>query len=551
MTPRRRTESGAAAAPGVLRTLIGLLAGLFVAMLATSLVATSLPRMVDDIGGTQAALTWIVTATLLTITISTPIWGKLSDLFSRRLLLIAALSVFVVGSVLAGAAASPLLLIAGRALQGIGAGGLLSLVNIVLADVVSPRDRGRYMGLIGAVMAVGTVGGPLIGGLVTDQWGWRWNFYGSAVLAVISLVLVWLTVPRSGRRGGRSIDYGGAVLITAGVSGLLIWASLAGEQFDWISPTSALLLAGSLLLLAAAVLVERIVREPIIPLALFRNRAYVLVVIASVSVGVATYGVAIFMSQYLQVSRGSTPTASGLVTMPQLIGVTVASTVVGALISRTGRWKVWMIVGCAAQTAGLALLGTMGVSTPVPLLMVYLGLIGLGIGGIMQNLVLVAENSVDARQLGVATAGVGFFRTLGGSLGVVALGAVVSWRSSSLILAGADAEDIRLDGIDVTRISETTGIPASLEPIVQEAYARGIADSYLVCAVLAACALVCIALLPAVPLSTKTRAERIAESEAATAIALAGGEPELEPRSPAAVRTDGAPTARVRRRHTP
>ncbi|MDR7113710.1 EmrB/QacA subfamily drug resistance transporter [Microbacterium trichothecenolyticum] len=508
------------------RTLFGLLCGLLVAMLATSIVSTSLPRIVDDLGGSQTSFTWIVTATLLAITVSTPIWGKLADLMSRRALVMAALALFIVGSVVCGFAPEPVTLIAGRTLQGLGAGGLLSLVQIVLADIISPRDRGKYMGLLGAVTAIGTIGGPLLGGLVTDLAGWRWNFLGSAAIAAVSLVIVLLTLPSTTGQGRRRVDYVGALLITAGFTGLLLWVSFGGVQFPWLSWTSAMILGATVVLLLAAIAVEARVQEPIIPLELFRNRAYVLAVLASVAVGVATYGVAIFMSQYLQVSRDASPTQSSLITMPQLIAVTLASTVIGALVSRYGHWKRWMVGGAACQATGLLLLGTITVSTPVPLLWGYLALVGIGIGSVMQNLVLVAENSVDPRKLGVATSGVAFFRTLGGTVGVAGLGAIVTWRVGVLAPEAADAAGVDLAGLNLQRLTDAGPLPDPVQSIIEGAYARAIGDTYLVCGVLATAAVLCILLLPSEPLSTKTRAERIEDAERETAIAIAGGDPD-------------------------
>ncbi|MDY0914563.1 MFS transporter [Rathayibacter festucae] len=507
------------AAPPAVRVgpvLTGLLLGLLVAMLSSSIISTSLPRVVADLGGSQATLTWIVTSALLATTVSTPVWGKLADVLGRRGLICAALVLFILGSTISGLAPDPSILIAGRVVQGAGAGGLLTLVQIVLADIISPRERGRYMGLFGAVMALGTIGGPLLGGVVTDAVGWRWNFYAAIPLAVASLIVVLITLRLPVRRGAVVIDYGGAALITAGVSGLLVWGSLGGQSFEWGSWISWCLLGGSVLILAAAVLVESRVREPIIPLGLFRQRGFVLTVLASLSVGVATYGTAVFLSQYLQLARGASPTESGLSVLPQVIAVTIASTVAGALISRTGRWKAWMVVGASSLTLGVLLLGTLSTSTPLPLLWAYLALIGIGIGCVMQNLVLMAEINVHPRDVGVASAGVAFFRSLGGTMGVTLLGAVLSWRAQ----AGVDGrrDDLEAAGIDpatvdLAQIGDIAGLAEPLRDIVQEAYARGVAEAFLFSAPLAVVTIVAIALLPARILSTKTRGERLVEWE--------------------------------------
>ena len=496
------------------RTLVGLLSGLLVAMLASSIVSTSLPRIAGDLGGGQGTLTWIVTATLLAITVSTPIWGKLSDLLSRKALLCAALVLFVAGSLLAGFAPEPLTLIVGRALQGLGAGGLLSLVQIVMADIISPRERGKYMGLFGAVMAFGTIGGPLIGGLVTDVFGWRWNFFASAPIALFSLVIIFFTLPAHVGRGRARIDYVGALLITLGISGVLVWVTLGGSLFAWDSPTSWLTLGASVLVLVLAIVVETKVPEPILPIDLFRNPGFVLTVVASASVGVATYGAAVFMSQYLQLARGSSATDSSLAALPQLIAVTIASTVVGALISRSGNWKRWMVFGACCQTVGMAVLGTITTQTPMIVIWVCMALVGTGIGSIMQNLVLMAEINVSARQLGVASAGVVFFRTLGGAIGVAGLGALIQARSQSLALTQSDwlaNAGYNTAPLDLANFDGAGAVAGPVQDAIQAAYARAIGDAYLVGAALAALTVCAILLLPAKPLSTRTRQQRLEE----------------------------------------
>lgn len=517
------------APPGasILKILSGLLMGLLVAILSSSIVSTSIPRIVNDLAGSQATFTWVVTATLLAITVSTPIWGKLADLLDRKALLQAALVIFIAGSLMAGAAPEPGTLIAGRVIQGLGAGGLMTLVQITMADIISPRDRGKYMGLTGAVMAAGTVGGPLLGGFITDSAGWRWNFFASLPVALISVILIHFTLHLPRNRRTVRIDYAGAIFITAGVSSLLIWISLGGSQFEWLSLPSLFLLAGSLVLLVTAVLIERKAAEPIIPLSLFRNLSFSLTVIASISVGVAVYGTAVFMSQYLQLSRAATATDSGLIAMPQVIAVVVASTVVGALISRTGKWKFWMVLGSSLLTVGLGCLATIGVATPMPLLWLYMAFVGMGIGMVMQNLVLVAENTADVAHLGVASSGVAFFRTLGGTIGVTVLGAALSTRAAQVI--ADNSESLKAQGVDPSvigteRLPDVNSLADPLRAVVAEAYARGVAEVFLLSAPLALLSVLAIVFLPNVPLKRQTRVERLAEREAEVAVDIAGGE---------------------------
>jgi len=296
------------------------------------------------------------------------------------------------------------MLIGFRVVQGLGAGGLTALGQVVLADIISPRERGRYMGLLGAVMSVGTVGGPLLGGLITDSIGWRWNFYVGVPIAVIAILLIQKTLklPKLPRRVV-DIDYLGAALIASGVSLLLIWVSLAGSQFAWASTSSYLMVLGSIVLLALAVFAEMRAAEPIIPLTLFRNRTVVMAVIASVAVGVAMFGTSVFLSQYMQLARGKSPTESGLLTIPMVFGTLISSIGGGQLISRTGIWKPFMVAGSIIMTIGIAAMGTIRSDTSFVLVSLYMVALGLGVGLVMQNLVLVVQNVVSVRQLGAAS----------------------------------------------------------------------------------------------------------------------------------------------------
>lgn len=522
-----RKGSSLPAHTSIPKTLTGLLTGLLVALLASSVVSTSLPRIVTDLQGSQATFTWIVTATLFAITISTPIWGKLADILDRKLLVQAALAVFITGALLAGFAPEPGTLIAGRVIQGLGAGGLMTLVQIVMADIISPRDRGKYMGFVGAVMAAGTVGGPLLGGVITDWIGWRWNFFAAVPLALASAVLIHLTLHLPRGRRTVSIDYWGALFITGGLSTLLVWVTLAGSQFGWWSLVSVLLLASSALLLLIAGLIEAKVAEPIIPLSLFKNRSFFLTIVASISVGVAVYGTAVFVSQYLQLSRAATPTESGILALPQVICVVIASTVVGALISRSGKWKSWMVVGSSLLTIGLACLGTLRVNTPMPLLWISMALVGLGIGIVMQNLVLVAENSANVAQIGVASAGVSFFRSLGGTIGVTVLGATLSSQADTSMRNNFEnlvAQGIDPSVLDTQRLPAIDSLSEPLRAVVADAYAGAVANVFLISTPLALLTLVSILLLPNAPLNKKTRTERLAEAEADIAVDMAGGD---------------------------
>ncbi|WP_382310407.1 MDR family MFS transporter [Herbiconiux sp. UC225_62] len=500
---------------------------MFVAMLASTVVSSSLPKIIGDLGGTQAGYTWVVTSTLLATTVSTPIWGKLADLTNRKLLIQISLIVFVVGSGLAGLAQNTEMLIFFRVLQGLGAGGLTALVQVVMADIIPPRERGRYMGLLGAVMAVATVGGPLLGGVITDSAGWRWNFYIAVPFAIAAIIVLQKTLHIPTHKRKVTIDYLGAVLIAGGVSLLLIWVTLAGNQFEWGSLPSISMVVGAVLLLAAAVVTELKVKEPIIPMTLFTNRTFWLAVIASISVGVAMFGTSVFLSQYMQLARGKTPTESGLLTIPMIGGVLVSSVVIGQVISRTGKWKRYMVAGSILLTIGLALMGTIRYDTSFFLVFLFMFIMGAGVGMVMQNLVLIVQNAVDPRQIGTASASVAFFRSLGGTIGVSVMGAVLGSRITTLVTDGI----VKL-GIDPAQagnlgdggIPNLSTLPGPIRTLVESAYGEAVADVFLLAVPLAIISIVAISLLPNRTLGTKTSVEQIAETEAATLIAVSGAE---------------------------
>ncbi|MDN4613924.1 MDR family MFS transporter [Leifsonia sp. F6_8S_P_1B] len=511
----------------VLESLSGLLLGMFVSILAGTVVSTSMPRIISELHGDQTAYTWVVTSTLLATTVSTPIWGKLADLFNRKLLIQLALGLFVVGSALAGFSGDTNWLIGFRVIQGLGAGGLTALSQIIMADIISPRERGRYMGLFGGIMAVGTVGGPLIGGLLTDSIGWRWNFFVGVPVAIIAIILLQATLklPKRPARKVR-IDYLGAVFLAAGVSLLLIWVSLAGKDFEWASWTTAWMVGGAVLLLIATVITELVVKEPIIPLGMFKNRTFTLAVIASISVGVAMFGTSVFLGQYMQVARGATPTESGLLTLPMIFGLLISSTVVGNLISRFGKYKAFMVVGAILLTVGLYLMSTIEYDTNYLLVSVYMLVLGAGVGMVMQNLVLIVQNTVAASQLGAASSNVAFFRSLGGTIGVSVMGSVLgttvkdlfSDRKDDLIAAATKAGKSGMEALQSLQtgtIPEVNKLPGGIRTIVESVYGQSVADIFLIAVPLAIISIIAIAFLPNIKLGTKTAIQKAEEEKAA------------------------------------
>ena len=512
----------------VLEALSGLLLGMFVSILAGTVVSTSLPRIISDLNGDQAAFTWVVTSTLLATTVSTPIWGKFADLFNRKLLIQLSLVLFVVGSALAGFSQDTATLITFRVFQGLGAGGLTALSQIIMADIISPRERGRYMGLFGAVMAVGTIGGPLVGGIITDSFGWRWNFFVALPFAIAAIILLQKTLhlPKRAKQAKVRIDYLGAALIAGGVSLLLIWVTMAGNQFEWASWNTAWMVGLSVILLVAAVIVELNVADPIIPMSLFKNRTFTLSVIASIAVGVAMFGTSVFLGQYMQLARGATPTESGLLTLPMIGGLLITSTVVGNLISRFGVWKPYMIAGSIALAAGMFLMGTIQYDTNYVLVSVYMFVLGSGVGMVMQNLVLIVQNAVDIKQLGVASSGIAFFRSLGGTIGVSVMGAVLASQVTGLLSDKADALQAAIvklgapgaaiaESLQSGTIPKVNELPVGVRTIIESVYGQAVADIFLVAAPLAIVTLVAIIFLPNLSLGTKTAIERMADGKTA------------------------------------
>ncbi|WP_167052300.1 MDR family MFS transporter [Salinibacterium sp. ZJ77] len=510
----------------VLEALSGLLLGMFVSMLASTVVSTSLPTIIHDLQGDQAAFTWVVTATLLTTAISTPVWGKLADLVNRKALYQLAIVIFILATMAAGLSTSTEMLIAFRAVQGIGAGGIVALSQVIMADIISPRERGRYMGLFGAVMAVANVGGPLLGGVITDAWGWRWNFYVAVPFAVAALIIVQRTLhlPKLAERKV-SIDYVGIVTLSAAVSLLLIWVTLAGNSFDWWSLETILMVGGAILFAVVFVIVELRSREPLIPLSMFRNSTFTLSVIASIATGIAMFGSAVFLSQYMQLARGATPTEAGLMTIPMIAGLLVASVGVGALITRYGKWKGFVVLGSVLLVAGSVTLSTLEYDTPFALVALYQVLLGAGVGMTMQNLVLVVQNNIAPTMIGVASSGVTFFRSLGGTVGVSVMGAALASRvveivadrqddiASALASLGADAPHWA-EQLQSGTLPAVASMPEQLRLVFEDIYANGISHAFLFAVPFAVLSLVAIVFLPNKPLTTMTTSERIHASEA-------------------------------------
>lgn len=469
----------------VMSVLWGVMLAMFVAMMSVTIVGTSLPTMMAALHGTETHYTWVVTSMMLSSTVMTPIAGRLADLYDKKKLLLAGIAIFTAGSLLAGAATSPLLLILFRTLQGIGMGMQMSLSQTVIASITSPRDRGRYNGYLGAVMAVSTVSGPLVGGfIVATPWlGWRWSLWISVPFSLLALVILarFLKVPGSVVEKP-VIDFAGAITITVGVSLLLIWLSLGGKSIEWDSTAGIVLPILAFIFLTLFVIAERRAVEPIVPPFLLKNRTTVLAIVASIAVGVGMTAPPVFLGQYFQIGRGLNPAIAGLAMTPLMIGSFIFSTIVGQWVSRAARWKPFVIGGMLVMTAGMVMMSFADADSSYWFVWVAIFAIGAGQGASMQNLVLAVQNTVRLRDIGASTATVTFFRSLGGAIGVQAAGIAFSWDINQRL-----AQEFKAAGMSMPASHDGSmnfdALPEAARSIVQTAYGDSIGIIFLTMAV--------------------------------------------------------------------
>jgi len=444
---------------------------MLLAALDQTIVSTALPRITSDLNG-LGQLSWVVTAYLLTSTASTPIWGKISDLYGRKIMLQSAIVIFLIGSALAGAAQSMSWLIVTRGIQGLGGGGLMVLAIAVIADVIPPRERGRYTGLFGGVFAVSSIAGPLLGGFFVDSLSWRWIFYINLPLGILAMFVIAaaLQVPR--RRVEHSIDVLGAALMVSGVTLLLLVVEWGGNRYDWNSPTILVMGALSIGLLVAFVRVELKSREPLVPMSLFANRIFSTTSILGFILGLAMFGAIIFVPLYLQMVTGATPTQAGLQMVPMMAGMLTASVVSGRMITRFGRYKVFPIVGMGVATVAMYLMSSLRVDTPYWQLAIALTLLGVGMGNVMQVLIIAVQNSVHPRDVGVATSGSTFFRSMGGTIGTALFGAVLTSQLMERLTAALPASatgSMELDGL-TSNMARIAALPEPIRLVVLESF---------------------------------------------------------------------------------
>ena len=496
---------GNGALPGLDRrrilVIIGaLMCGMFLAALDQTIVSTALPTIVGDLkGGSHIA--WVITAYLLATTVSTPLWGKLGDQYGRKIFFQAAIVIFLVGSVLSGLSNSMIMLIAFRAVQGLGSGGLMVGAQAILGDLVSPRERGRYAGLFGAVFGVSSVIGPLLGGIFVDNLSWRWIFYINVPIGAIALFIVASQVPGKLSKIHHHIDYLGTVVLSLAVTALILLTSLGGTTYRWASAPIYILGIAGVALIIAFIVVERKAAEPILPLHLFKTRVFSSTSIVGFIVGFGMFGAIAYLPAFFQVVRGISPTVSGLYLLPLMGGLLIMSISSGQIVSRTGKYRFFPIAGTAMMTLGLFLLHLMGVGTPTWEDALFMLILGMGLGSVMQVLVTIVQNGVQHSELGVATSGATFFRSIGGSFGTAIFGAIFS-----NVLVGNLAH--HLHGIPLpSGFSSANVTPAMLDLLpaaVRHGFVAGYAESiqtvFLIAAPIAFLAFLATWLIPQVEL---------------------------------------------------
>lgn len=475
--------------------IVGLLVAQFAAMLANTIIFNAMPVIVAEIGGSAQQYTWVITSAMLANTVMTPVAGKLADLYDQKRIFLASLGLFALGGALCGAAASPELLIAFRVLMGAAMGLIVTLSLTILANVVSPRERGKFNGYMGAVAAVAAVSGPLIGGLIVQWWGWRWTFWAMVPLIAVAIWLVGRFLPElPGQRPDARVDVVGAVLITLAIGTLMIWVSFGGVQFERMSWISAVLVLVALISAIAFWWWEHRADEPLIPPSVMRRRSTAAACLAAIGIGTAMMGLNAFLGQYLQYGRGHSPATSGMLTLPMVLGTLVAATLTGIWISRRGTWKEYVLSGALLVVAG-ATLGAILVdrSTSMWIFGAVIALIGLGVGASQQNLILAVQNSTPLRDTGAATATVGLFRMMGGAVGIQVFGVFYN-RAVAGELRGTPAETMVSSGTSTSL--DIGSLPDALQPLVRGAFADAIGPVFWVLVGFAVVSVVAVGLMP-------------------------------------------------------
>ena len=459
--------------------LLALMIAMLLAMLDNMIIGTAMPTIVGELGGLEH-LSWVVTAYTLATAASTPIWGKLGDMYGRKGVFLTSIVVFLIGSALSGMAQDMGQLIGFRAVQGLGAGGLMVGVMAIIGDLIPPRERGKYQGMMAGVMALAMIGGPLVGGSITDHWGWRWSFYINLPLGVVALAMVTavLHLPRKERTAGTRIDFLGAALLTVGITTIVLVTTWGGTEYAWGSATIVGLAVTGVLALAAFLLVETRASDPIMPLHIFRSRNFTLMSVIGFLTGFVMFGAVLFLPLFQQSVQGASATNSGLLLLPMLLSMMVVSLISGRVTTNSGKYKIFPIIGTALMVVGLFLLAQMDTGTSRLTSGIYMAVLGAGMGFLMQITMLVAQNSVELKDMGVASSSTTLFRTLGSSFGVAIMGALFTSRVQDEMAtrggSGLTQQSAQLDAASLAKL------PAALREAYQFAVASGTHSAFLV-----------------------------------------------------------------------
>ncbi len=497
---------------GIVLLFVGLILAMLLAALSQTVLSAAMPTMVGELGGVDQML-WVMTAYILASTIMMPIYGKMSDLIGRKAPLITAISLFIAGSVIGALAPDMGVLIVARVVQGLGAGGLMILSQAIIADVIPARERGKYMGIMGAVFAVSSVAGPLLGGYLTEHADWRWTFWMNVPLGLLALAaaITLLHLPK-GSGSKPKIDVLGMMTLAGATAALILVASWGGNDFAWTSPVILGLIAATVVLAALFVIVERRAAEPIIPPALFRDRNFNIATAAGLLIGVAMFGVIGYIPTHLQMTFGADATVAGLLMVPMMGAMLLTSVGTGWLVSRYGRYKWMPLTGAALVALALVLLGTVTPETSLWVFCTYIAIMGMGLGANMQNLVLIVQNSFPNRIVGTATASNNFFRQVGASLGSAVIGSLFTVRLIDIITARLpDGAGDRVGDISSLTPDLVHGLPDHLHSIVVHGYNDALTPLFLWMAPLALIALVLLCFIEEIPL--KTTVERDVPAE--------------------------------------
>ncbi|WP_137988655.1 MDR family MFS transporter [Streptomyces vilmorinianum] len=478
-TPEPKTAEGAERPRSVRVVLLALMIAMLLAMLDNMIIGTAMPTIVGELGGMEH-LSWVVTAYTLATAASTPIWGKLGDMFGRKGVFLTSIVIFLIGSALSGMAQDMGQLIGFRAVQGLGAGGLMVGVMAIIGDLIPPRERGKYQGMMAGVMALAMIGGPLVGGTITDHWGWRWSFYINLPLGAVALAMVTavLHLPRKERVAGTRIDFLGAGLLTVGITAIVLVTTWGGTEYAWGSATIVGLSVAGVAALAAFLRAETRASDPVVPLHIFRSRNFTLMSVIGFLTGFVMFGAVLFLPLFQQSVQGASATNSGLLLLPMLLAMMVVSLVSGRITTSSGKYKIFPIIGTALMVIGLFLLAQMDTGTSRLTSGIYMAVLGAGMGFLMQITMLVAQNSVEMKDMGVASSATTLFRTLGSSFGVAIMGALFTSRVQDEMAARGGSEltqqSAQLDAASLAKL------PAALREAYQHAVASGTHSAFLV-----------------------------------------------------------------------